>query len=149
MSQPFKDPGFSTYAFMSPVLVRCPKCDACARVHCEESSNGARVTCGACGHARVTEARVLKSLGSPTDPYFGLDLWLQLPCCGETLWARNVEHLEFLADYVQAKLRERSTETQGHGLRNKLMTSRLPTWLTQANNRTRVLRCIAQLRQMA
>jgi len=92
---------------------------------------------------------VRKSLGSPTDPHFGLDLWLQLPCCGETLWARNVEHLEFLADYVQAKLRERSSDTPEHGFRNKLMTSRLPTWLTQGSNRKKVLSCIAQLRQKA
>src|SRR5687768_9071979 len=38
--------------------------------------------------------------GEPVDPVFGLQLWLQAPCCGHVLWAYNREHLEVIRGYV-------------------------------------------------
>lgn len=41
-----------------------------------------------------------------TDPYFGFDLWLQVDIKGNVLWLYNLEHLDYLKEYVEAKLRE-------------------------------------------
>lgn len=42
----------------------------------------------------------------PTDPYFGFDLWLQTSVKDNTLWLYNLDHLDYLLEYVEAKLRE-------------------------------------------
>jgi hypothetical protein len=84
------------------------------------------------------------ALGGPVDWYFHLPLWLQTPCCGETLWAYNARHLDFLEDFVRAALRER---TRGeHGWRNQALRTRLPKWMLAAKNRPDVLRCLGHLR---
>ena len=58
------------------------------------------------------------AVGGPVDWYFHLPLWLQAPCCGETLWAYNAAHLDFLFEnYVRATLREHSRGE--HGWRNQ------------------------------
>jgi hypothetical protein len=50
--------------------------------------------------------------GSNVDWYFRLPLWLQISCCGETLWAYNLKHLEIIEQYVSAKLRERKKKAE-------------------------------------
>jgi len=77
-------------------------------------------------------------LGKPTDPAFGLPLWLQSPCCGETFWAYNGNHLRALRDYVAADLRE---STSLHWS----MFARLPKWMSSKKNRDAVLLCIDKL----
>ena len=47
-----------------------------------------------------------------TDPYFGLQLWLQNPVDDNILWAYNYDHLEYLKKYVVAKLREERVMTK-------------------------------------
>ena len=70
---------------------------------------------------------------------FGLPLWLQTACAGETLFAFNPRHLAFLHSYVSAELRERGPSTAS-------AASRLPGWLKRAD-RTGVLRAIGRLEQ--
>lgn len=74
------------------------------------------------------------------DWYFRLPLWLQIECCGETLWAYNEKHLEFIERYVAAKLRVRTPNT------NKSLASRLPQWIKSAKNRNEVLRACEKLK---
>ena len=82
--------------------------------------------------------------------YDQLELWLQTPCCGETLWAYNKEHLDFLEQYVAATLRERTRPngTGRYAARNSTLTSRLPGWIKRARNRDDVLRCLSKLHRM-
>ena len=129
MDRRFRDPGHSVYAFMNPILVKCPRCQEMARASRKVDSAEARVTCASCGYAcvAVVEGLTLHSR-EPRDPYFGLDLWLQTTCCGETLWARNGDHLSFLSEYVRAGIRERATGLEPQAYRNKRMSSRLPRW---------------------
>lgn len=75
----------------------------------------------------------------PVDPYFGHPLWLQTPCCGHVLWAANEAHLQMLANYVGAALRERKPNA------NTSTVSRLPTWIKQGKHRRAILTCIRRL----
>jgi hypothetical protein len=85
------------------------------------------------------------AIGDAVDWYFHLPLWLQIPCCGETLWAYNPAHLAYIEDYVQATLRERQKDQ--HGWSNRSLRSRLPKWMQGAKNRTVVLECVEKLKQ--
>lgn len=105
----------------------------------------AMVTCAGCGQRTrlelFKESVPTQRLSEPYDPYFGLPLWLQTPCCGEVLWAFNEEHPAFLADYIAASLREREPN------RNSSLASRLPAWMKRAQNRDAVLKCIEHLQR--
>jgi hypothetical protein len=143
------------YDFGWDFLVRCPKCQNCAHVvHRGEvlppsataRNIGAaifkpmRLVCSTCGYIKDTAEKVkgVRGLGEgPFDWYFHLPLWLQTPSCGQTLWAYNVEHLEFLESYVRADIRV-------DGLLRRL-TSRLPTWIKLAKNREENLHGCAKL----
>lgn len=83
---------------------------------------------------------VIPNFTGPNDPYFGLPLWLQAPCCGNVLWAYNAEHLDLLERYVGARLRERGREPE------MTMLAKLPQWIKSANNRDQVLKTIRKLR---
>jgi hypothetical protein len=79
------------------------------------------------------------------DDYFGLPLWLQIPCCGEVLWAYNERHLSLLEGFVAARLRERSRDER-YGWSNRSLPSRLPPWIKSGKNREHVLKGLSRLR---
>jgi hypothetical protein len=82
------------------------------------------------------------SIGGNFDWYFRLPLWLQIECCGgETLWAYDKKHLNFIENYVAARLRERKPNV------NKSLASRLPQWIKSAKNREEILRAIGKLKE--
>lgn len=82
------------------------------------------------------------NIGGAFDCHFGYPLYLQIPCCGHTLWAYNLEHLDYLEKYVEAELRE-------HHPYYLSVESRLPIWMKTAKNRDAVLKAITKLKQMA
>lgn len=61
------------------------------------------------------------------------------------LWAYSWQHLDIIADYVAADLRERRRDPRW-GWSNRALTSRLPRWMKLQGNRERVAACIAALR---
>ena len=149
------------FDFGHEFLVECPHCGLRALVLDRGAEAAPRIalTCthcglaraweaGACGVATTTDLRRYVAgqltVGAAVDWYFHLPLWLKAPCCGETLWAYNVRHLDFLEDYVAAKLREH--QRGPHGWRNQALANRLPRWMKQAGNREEMLRCITALR---
>ena len=69
--------------------------------------------------------------------------YLETQVAGETLWVLNLAHLEALEDWLGAKVRERGPQA---GL---TMMARLPRWMKASTNRTKVLRGLAQLRELA
>lgn len=145
MSQRFQDPGSSVYAFDREFLVRCPRCDRRAEVRVLELD--ARLTCTHCGASAARSNGSYSVSADATDWYFRLPLWLQTPCCGHILWARNLEHLVLLEEFVEAKLRERPTHADGN--RNKLLASRLPLWIKRAKTRGAVMGALAKLRSLS
>ena len=100
------------------------------------------VTCTACGQARLYDTtckRTYANSQQASDPYFGLPLWLQAPFGSHTVWAYNRKHLNYLKEYVQAKLRESAS-----GGRHAL-TWKLPNFIKLAKNRDGILKIIARL----
>ena len=147
----FQDPGASVYAFADEFAVVCPRCEREARVVAAEQWDDARLTCAHCGLTRYAREGRYSVVGGPgyvgpLDWYFGLPLWLRTRCCGNELWVRNREHLDFLHGLVEAELRERPRGENGSGYRNKLMASRMPQWFLSSKNRGEVLRCLGRLR---
>lgn len=147
------------YKFLYQILVHCPRCNKCAQVILHDNSRGEgetgkarsthwtnvmfgtrRLVCTHCGFTKDWQRNTVG--GRPLeDGYFHQPLWLQTPCCGETLWAYNAEHLSFLEEYVGAGLRESGITG------NSTHISRLPLWIKSAKNRDEVLRCIRKLRE--
>ena len=147
--------------FGSEFLLVCPRCAGRAWVrdrgpaaeprvaltcpHCGLSQFGAAAQPGqlAAGPKRYPPGVV--AVGAAVDWIFHLPLWLQLGCCGETLWAYNAAHLAFIEDYVRAALREHARGEQGW--RNRALANRLPRWMKDAHNRDDVLKCVEKLRE--
>ena len=78
------------------------------------------------------------------EPPFGAALWLVTECCGgNRLWALNERHLEYLADYVAEKQREREFPSPPG---SRQLAYKLPKWMKLAKNRDEVLRTIDRLR---
>jgi len=135
------------YDFIKDILVVCPQCTKNAIVKCDEINfqeldKGVKIICTFCGfNKRLTEksSSVLSTtfegkyfvIGAPVDPFFYLALWLKENVGGEQIWAYNYEHLEFIENFVDSKLRERN----GQEPLNKSLGSRLPKWITSKSNR--------------
>ena len=164
MPERFRTADESLEDFGGESLVVCPRCSGRALVRVRERDASPRVllSCAGCGHSAGWEAtspgiihsrdpkwfaKGQMAFGAPVDPFFHLPLWLRAPCCGETLWAFNAAHLDWLEGYVGATLRER-TQTE-HGWSNQSLASRLPRWMQAAGNRDEILRCIRALRERA
>jgi hypothetical protein len=168
MADRFTDPGWSLRRFAQEIHVRCPRCDGRAVVvvhpdHREGHGSAIglltaphRLSCHGCGHAADWHPRRdgggdlyfttggpfrVPRLTGPEDPFFGLPLWLQRPCCGQVLWAYNTAQLDLLEQYVTARLRERSDRPGSQSL-----LERLPAWIKAADNRDAVLAAIRALR---
>lgn len=104
------------------------------------ASQCASVACPSC--EKVTKIPIKwtrERFGAPVDPVLGLPLWLQVSCCGHSLWAYNGEHLSKLGAYVAAGLRERTAN------KHWSIFSRLPQWMTAGKNREAVLASINRL----
>lgn len=156
LNQRFLDTGTKLEEYYDVFLVVCPKCGKMARVLIDEAAlelmskkkidqfrnkmfAPRRLVCANCAHLDHWNGTQI-SVGSSVDWYFRLPLWLQISCCGETLWAYNREHLEMLEQFVFAKLRERTNKG-----RNSFF-SKLPQWIKSAKNRGEILRAINRMR---
>lgn len=82
------------------------------------------------------------NIGGAFDWYFGYPLYLQIACCGHTLWAYNLDHLKYIKNYVEAELRE-------NGPYYLSVESRLPFWVKSSKNREAVVKAISKLEQKA
>lgn len=156
--------GYQTFIYQlaKDVLVVCPSCSGRAMVNTngfsypQNQQGDIKVICTGCGFNKVlhrkptvvvngvpkksTEGKHL-IFGAPVDPFFHLPLWLTERVLGNLLWAYNHEHLEFLKQFIEAKLRERN----GKKLTNGSIGSRLPVWMTSRNNRAVMLKAIEKL----
>src|SRR5687768_1311775 len=129
MNSRFIDPGTAIHDLGDHFLVVCSRCSRCALVRVQSSDEQctATVTCASCGYAQSRKTRFRASPSREAiDWYFRLPLWLSTPCCGETLWALNSEHLVFLESFVGAQLRQRSPSADQLPDRNRLLASRVP-----------------------
>jgi hypothetical protein len=146
--------------FAGRILVVCPRCAGRALVVLRPDLEAPRylsqlmfmprrLVCAACGAVGEWEARVRGTapvgvaLGGTEDPFFRQPLWLQTRCVGHILWAYNEQHIDELAAYVGAVLRERDASP------TMAMFARLPVWMKRADNRAEVLAGLGRLRALA
>ncbi|MFI6938692.1 hypothetical protein ACIBI4_05435 [Streptomyces sp. NPDC050418] len=151
----FRDPRTTRYDYLvRSVLVRCPACARQAQVVRVEPARdfwgSRRLSCTYCGLSRTTAGGRLTFTGrayTPTDPWFGVPLWLSTRTRHGTVWAYHHEHLTLIRSFVAASLRERAPWYE----RSRKMTvvARLPRWMTKAGNRDEVLRAIDRIRRGA
>ncbi|WP_327363722.1 hypothetical protein [Streptomyces sp. NBC_01296] len=154
------DHGMWLVQFTDRVLVVCPRCGGRALVAPRPDLPAPkyfsallfqprRLTCGGCGAVAdwTAEQRGTGLVGAvpggTEDPFFRRPLWLQTRCAGRILWAYNEEHVDALAAYVGARLRER------HASPTMAMFARLPAWMKSASRRDEVLAGLASLRALA
>lgn len=145
MKTRFKNYGQEVGHFSGEMLVVCQRCSKCATAttRLEPGITKLKIVCRGCGYAR--EARLKWSYGRVplNDRWFYRPLWLETSCCGETLWAFNLAHLNYIERYVRADLRE---EGFNH---NRALANRLPRWMKLAKHRDEVLKGIARLKKRA
>ena len=100
------------------------------------------ITCGACKSTRTYEFKWYKYRNEKaTDPYFGFDLWLQAKIKDNILWLYNIDHLNYLKEYVEAKLRE------DDGRYKYSMITNLPQWVKTSKNRELIVKKLNKLKQ--
>lgn len=147
--------------FTDRVLVVCPRCGGRAlvlprpglpapRYATELLYQPRRLACAGCGAvadwaaAMRDNALVGVAPGGTEDPFFRRPLWLQTRCVGHILWACNEVHVDALAAYVGARLRERGGLSP-----TRAMIARLPAWMKTAEHRTEILTGLKTLRALA
>ncbi|MGJ5753469.1 hypothetical protein FB563_1604 [Streptomyces puniciscabiei] len=146
--------------FADRILVVCPGCGGRAdvaerpglpalRYYSELLFRPRRLTCAACGANAEWKAAVrggglvAAQLGGTEDPFFLRPLWLQTRCASRVLWAYNVAHVDALAGYIRATLREGGTGA------TRAMFPRLPRWMKESRHRAEVLAGLERLRTLA
>jgi hypothetical protein len=137
--------------YIAEMWVKCPQCGNCAIIRNKDRGDTSqfaerRLVCTTCPHVEdwVESGMAFPWYSTPADPCFGYPLWLQRSCCGDTLWAYNPSHLDFLKSFVSATQRTRIKDSE-YGWSNKSMASRLPKWIQIAKNREAVLKAIGHL----
>jgi hypothetical protein len=153
MTERFRDPGvFVELLWVRPILVRCPSCGGAAFVGPAPGEerplyfrdSRARLTCPSCVHVDDAPPRRSYRVGVPRDPFFGAELLLQDECAGHVLWAFNEPHLDLIASYVAADLRERARFSD----QPRSMLEKLPAWIKDARHRDEIARSIQRLRTL-
>lgn len=142
----FNDQNKRLADFQTEVLVVCPSCGKRAVAQVDYEERKARLICTSCGCAKeaTTETRILGVVGNleiAAHHYFSAGLWLQAPFKNDLLWAYNYRHLEYLASYIEAVLREHSDRS------HFTLLEKLPRFYHDAKNRTALLKIIDRLRR--
>lgn len=133
--------------YISPKFKRCDYCGTALQYaeKVNKLKDKIEVKCKACKQKKKYEVSFSLTYANnkqATDPYFGLQLWLQLPVDDNIFWAYNYNHLEYLKKYVSAKLREERVMTK-HS-----MTQKLPDFIKLAKNRDKILKSIERLEKL-
>ncbi|BAZ43847.1 hypothetical protein NIES4102_08490 [Chondrocystis sp. NIES-4102] len=131
-----------------PILVVCPRCNSKALIfpHLE---NTVKCICTKCTFYNYKSPKIRYfqwHKENPTDGYFSFPLWLQIKCCGNSLWAFNQKHLNILDLYVQAALREHKT-VKNEWCCNSSVVAKLPKWIKSYKNRDQIIKAIQKLRE--
>ncbi|MGL5436905.1 MAG: hypothetical protein ACRDBO_16160 [Lachnospiraceae bacterium] len=150
-----KVPHFESYE----VSGMCEHCDRHYRVYLNKLSHHGRkvrVTCPHCNEQSVGEVTVRSQRyiyakpGGGRDPYFHYQLYYQGHFRGELIWALNLEHLQYLIDYLKADLRKRPVGDLGHGKppsgTMRTQADMLPTFMKTAKNREDIVKLLEKMK---
>ena len=131
-----------------------PRCERCggdrfdlkrAQVIRHGANVALRAKCGGCHRTNTFPARATNlNVRDGHDHWFGLPLVLQASYRSHLVWAYNVEHIDLLAGWLEAALRERSLDAY-----HMTLAARLPAWMKAAHARQPVLKALAKMRDIA
>lgn len=86
--------------------------------------------CPVCKQEREYEINWYRYKGeTPTDPFFGLDLFFQKEVKNGLLWIYNLEHLSYLREYINSTIRKREAVGQSS------MVAKLPAFIISSKNK--------------
>ncbi|BDS12722.1 hypothetical protein [Aureispira anguillae] len=129
----FIDNGKLLSNFYNYRIVGCPNCSK------PIDFNDLKLICTHCGYNK--KFKLMDPCSGLNSITVEVENFLKIACCGNILWAINLEHLTFLERYVEADLRTRTPNI------NRSLVSRLPQWIKDRKNRKEVLKCIVKLRK--
>lgn len=77
-----------------------------------------------------------------SDPIFNLEYYYKEDYQGKSVWALNLEHLDYLIQYISADLREKPSR-----FIHRTASYRLPKYMKLAKNRAGIVKLLHQLRE--
>ncbi|MBV7441600.1 phage terminase large subunit family protein [Weeksellaceae bacterium TAE3-ERU29] len=122
--------------------IHCPDCGNPINLEhkgIREKKETIRVSCPNCDFVGDYKPKYIKY--SYSSAFVDTELWLEKDFKGELFFACNYEHLEYLKQYIQAKIRERKDGTY------MTMVEKLPQFIKSAKNREGLLKLIKQLEE--
>ncbi|WP_312190339.1 hypothetical protein [Sphingobacterium sp.] len=142
----FQDQNKVVSDFYHEVWVVCQACGKKAVAKADYNAKQASLYCDYCGyHKRATTDIYFFGIKSHAMTaahfYFKATLWLQHPFKSDVFWAYNGEHLNYLEDYIGAKLREHKDRE------HFTLLEKLPKFYHEAKNRKALLAIINRLRK--
>ena len=142
----FQDQNHRLTHFEKEVWVVCPKCAKQAVAQLKEEDKEARLNCKHCGYSKQKTILVQYQEGKyavlkqAAHAYFDVELWFKAPFKNDVFWAYNPAHLEYLEDYISAKLREHKDRS------HFTLLEKLPKFYHEAKNREDLLKVIEKLK---
>jgi phage FluMu protein Com len=134
------------------VHAQCGACGRYFRTDITDADAGhftmLRVACPSCGALTVgtvhsTEHRwwTYGEIRDGKEPHFGYPLYFQGSFGGKLIWAINREHLQYMIDYLEADLREKSPGVK------KGEAYYIPTFMKLAKNRTGIVKVLRKMQE--
>ncbi|MHC1777594.1 MAG: hypothetical protein AB9834_19505 [Lentimicrobium sp.] len=141
----FNDQNYRLSDFQDEVWVVCPNCRQKAIARNYPELQTARLLCTSCGFSRScstthTVAGVAATVRQAAHSHFGAELWLQHPFRNDVFRAYNQKHLEYLEQYISARLRQHPNRS------HFTLLEKLPKFYHEARNREDLLKIILKLK---
>lgn len=142
----FQDKNKILSDFYQEVWVVCSACGKKAVAKADYNAKQALLFCDNCGyHKRATTEMYFFGMKShvmtAAHAYFKATLWLQHPFKSDVFWTYNGEHLNYLEEYIGAKLGEHKDGE------HFTLLEKLPKFYHDAKNRKTLLAIIKRLRK--
>lgn len=147
----FKDQRVHLFTFADYFLVCCPKCNGPAYVYPKINYldkkfwSARKLVCTKCKYFKSKLPLPPLILNEEKDWFFNLPLFLTASCCNQRLYAFNIEHLNFIEEFVSSKIISRKQDPKW-GWSNQSLVSRLPKWIKSSKNKINILKTIKQLK---
>lgn len=142
----FQDQNKVVSDFYNEVWVVCPNCSKKAIAKADYKEKLAILLCEYCGYNKPSTTEIYflgmkNHAKTAAHIYFKATLWLQHPFKSDVFWAYNGQHLNYLEEYISAKLREHKDRE------HFTLLEKLPKFYHEAKNRKALLAIIKRLRK--
>jgi DNA-directed RNA polymerase subunit RPC12/RpoP len=140
----------SKYDRQFDVHAQCAECGRYFRVDITDKNRQhftrLHVACPYCGaftpgtvHRTENSWWTYGEIKDGNEPYFGYPLYYQSSFDGKPVWAVNREHLQYLADYLEAALREKPAGAK------MTQADHLPAFMKLAKNRNGIVKVLRKM----